>query len=73
MLLRLSNFSLEKIFLNLCNVTLSALCKETRPCKVKEFPCSHFIIYNLKEKNSFVSSVVQITWVCHYGLDFLEN
>ena len=65
----------SQIFLDLCNVTLSALCKglnKTMQGQRDVSLCSfHHIQYEIK--NSFVCSAVQITWVCRYGLDFPAN
>ena len=56
-------------------MTLSALCKglnKTMQGQRDVSLCSfHRIQYEIK--NSFVCSVVQITWVCRYGLDFPAN
>ena len=66
---------MEKIFLDLCNVTSSALCKGLNKTMQGQRDVSFCSFHRLQceIKNSFVSSVVQITWVCHYGLDFPAN
>ena len=56
-------------------MTSSALCKglnKTMQGQRDVSLCSfHRLQYEIK--NSFVSSVVQITWFCYYGLDFPAN